>query len=210
MQTAAPKKQLFSIGRTIKPIAVAAFSRQLSSFLQAGIPVLESLEIVADQTSSSPMRTVITDISASIRRGTSFVEAVDGHPEVFPAYYRAMLGAAEYTGDLDQVLAQLSAYLERDIASRRQVKSALTYPIIVFVVAIVAMFVMSIFVLPKFTGLYESLGANLPLPTRMLMGFTNFMSSSWPILLAAIALVGVALGLLFRGPGARAGATWWP
>ncbi|MET0908980.1 MAG: type II secretion system F family protein [Ilumatobacteraceae bacterium] len=197
--TPKPKRQLISIGRTIKPIAVAAFSRQLSSFLQAGIPVLESLDIVAEETASTPMKAVISDISTSIRRGTSFVEAVDAHPEVFPAYYRAMLGAAEYTGDLDQVLAQLSAYLERDIASRRQVKSALTYPIIVFVVAVVAMFVMSIFVLPKFTGLYESLGADLPVPTRMLMGFTNFMTSSWPMLIAGIAIVVVGLGLVFRG-----------
>jgi type IV pilus assembly protein PilC len=194
-----PKRQWISIGRTVKPIAVAAFSRQLSSFLQAGIPVLESLEIVALQTSSKPMKTVVTDISTSIARGTSFVEAVDTHPEVFPAYYRAMLGAAEYTGDLDAVLAQLSAYLERDIASRRQVKSALTYPIIVFVVAVIAMFVMSIFVLPKFTGLYASLGASLPLPTRMLMGFTTFMSSSWPKLVAGMALVGVVLAAVFRG-----------
>jgi type IV pilus assembly protein PilC len=208
---AAPKprrerKPLFSIGNTVKPPVVMDFSRQLSSFLQAGIPVLEALEIVGEQTSSSAMRTVITKISASIHRGTSFVEAVDAHPEVFPAYYRAMLGAAEYTGDLDQVLAQLSAYLERDIASRRQVKSALTYPIIVFVVAVVAMFVMSIFVLPKFTGLYASLGADLPLPTRMLMGFTEFMQSSWPLLLGAIVLVvGLCVAVLGgdRGKGRR-------
>jgi type IV pilus assembly protein PilC len=200
------RKPLFSIGTTVKPPVVMDFSRQLSSFLQAGIPVLEALEIVGEQTSSSAMRKVITAIGASIHRGTSFVEAVDAHPEVFPAYYRAMLGAAEYTGDLDQVLAQLAGYLERDIGSRRQVKSALTYPIIVFVVAVVAMFVMSIFVLPKFTGLYATLGADLPLPTRMLMGFTEFMQSSWPLLLGSIAvLVGLCFALLGgdRGKGRR-------
>ena len=178
------------------------FSRQLASFLQAGIPVLEALEIVSDQTSSKPMRAVVDGIGASVRRGTSFVEAVDAHPAVFPAWYRAMLGAAEYTGDLDEVLMQLSTYLERDIGSRRQMKSAMTYPIIVLVVAIVAMFVMSIFVLPKFTGLYATLDADLPLPTRMLMSFTDFMQGSWPLLLVAMA---VAAGLGFAVLGGERG-----
>ena len=165
-----------------------AFSRQLSSFLEAGIPVLDALEIVAQQTGSPPMRIVINDIRSSIHRGTSFAAAVDAHPDVFPAFYRAMLTSAEYTGNLDSVLSQLSEYLERDIAAKRQVKSALTYPIVVLVVAFVAMIVMSVFVLPKFTGLYASLGAKLPLPTRMLIGFTNFMTSYWLLVLGAIAL----------------------
>jgi type IV pilus assembly protein PilC len=200
------RKPLFSIGKTVKPSMVMAFSRQMSSFLEAGIPLLDALDIVAQQTPSAPMRTVITDIRSSIQRGTSFSEAVDAHPLVFPAFYRAMLTSAEYTGDLDDVLAQLAAYLERDITSRRQVKSALTYPIMVLVVAIAAMIVMSLFVLPKFTGLYKSLGASLPLPTRMLMGFTNFMQSSWLYVLGAMALSVVAMFTVCggaRGKGRR-------
>jgi type IV pilus assembly protein PilC len=183
------KKQLFSIGRTVKPEIVMAFSRQLSSFLEAGIPVLDGLEIVATQTGSTPMRNVIIEIRDSIHRGMSFSDAVDAHPDVFPAFYRAMLASAEYTGNLDIVLSQLSAYLERDIAAKRQVKSALTYPTVVLVIAFAAMIVMSVFVLPKFTGLYRSLGATLPRPTRMLMGFTDFMSSYWLVVLGAVALV---------------------
>ena len=97
---------------------------------------------------------------------------------------------------------QLSEYLERDIAAKRQVKSALTYPIIVLVVAFVAMIVMSVFVLPKFTGLYSSLGADLPLPTRMLIGFTNFMTAYWLFVLGAMALVViVAVRRRRRRPG---------
>ncbi|MGZ4767424.1 MAG: type II secretion system F family protein, partial [Ilumatobacteraceae bacterium] len=193
------KKPLFSIGKTIKPPVIMAFSRQLSSFLEAGIPLLDALDITCQQTASPLMRTVITDIRSSIHRGTSFSEAVDAHPLVFPAFYRAMLTSAEYTGDLDGVLSQLAAYLERDITSRRQIKSALTYPIMVLVVAIAAMIVMSLFVLPKFTGLYKSLGASLPLPTRMLMGFTNFMQSSWLYVLGVIALIIVVLFAIVGG-----------
>ena len=193
------KKPLFSIGKTIKPAVVMAFSRQLSSFLEAGIPLLDALDIVAQQTASPLMRTVITDIRTSIQRGTSFSEAIDVHPLIFPAFYRAMLTSAEYTGSLDDVLSQLAAYLERDITAKRQVKSALTYPIMVLVVATAAMIVMSLFVLPKFTGLYKSLGATLPLPTRMLMGFTNFMQSSWLYVLGAMALSVVVLFAIVGG-----------
>jgi type IV pilus assembly protein PilC len=193
------RKPLFSIGKTIKPVVVMAFSRQMSSFLEAGIPLLDALDIVAQQTASAAMRVVIIDVRSSIQRGTSFSEAVDAHPLVFPAFYRAMLTSAEYTGDLDDVLAQLAAYLERDITSRRQVKSALTYPVMVVVVAIAAMIVMSLFVLPKFTGLYQSLGASLPLPTRMLMGFTNFMQSSWLYVLGVMALSVVVLFAVIGG-----------
>ncbi len=173
----ASKRVWFSIGTTIKPAAILAFSRQLSSFLEAGIPVLNALQIIEEETDSAPMGAVIGDIRAAILRGSSFVDAVAAHPQVFPTYYTAMLISAEYTGRLDTVLAQLATYLERDITARRQIKSALTYPIVVLFVAVAAMIVMSVFVLPKFSGLYRSLGARLPLPTRMLLGFTDFVSN---------------------------------
>jgi type IV pilus assembly protein PilC len=193
-----PKRQLFSIGHTINTPVVMAFSRQLSSFLEAGIPLLDSLAIVGQQTASPPMRAVVADIAASIHRGASFVDAVDAHPSVFPAYYRAMLAAAEYTGNLDAVLAQLAAYMERDVAARRQVKGALTYPVFVLVVAIAAVIVMSLFVLPKFVGLYRNLGASLPWPTRMLIAFTDFMRADWVFVILAIVL-------LFAGAAATIG-----
>ena len=198
VQPAKTKKPLFSIGKTIKSDVIMAFSRQLSSFLEAGIPVLGALGIVAEQTASPRMRIVINDVRSSIHRGTSFAAAVDAHPDVFPAFYRAMLTSAEYTGNLDSVLSQLSEYLERDIAAKRQVKSALTYPIVVLVVAFAAVIVMSVFVLPKFTGLYSSLGAKLPLPTRMLIGFTNFMTSYWLLVLGAIA-IGLVVAFVIIG-----------
>ncbi len=184
-----PRKPMFSIGKTVKPDAVMAFSRQLSSFLEAGISVLDALETVGLETASGPMRAVIAEIRVSILRGTSFVESIAAHPAVFPAYYRAMLVSAEYTGNLDAVLAQLAVYLERDIEARRQVKSAMTYPTVVFFVAIAAMIIMSVFVLPKFSALYRSLGAKLPVPTRMLLGFTDFMTKDWPKLIAGIGVV---------------------
>lgn len=183
----------FSFGASpVKPETVMAFSRQLASFLEAGISLLAALEIVGEETDSPAMRDVIADIKASIERGGSFAEAAAAHAKVFPAYYLAMLVSAEYTGKLDVVLNQLATYLERDIGARRQIKSALTYPVIVLLIACAAMVVMAVFVLPKFSGLYRNLGADLPLPTRILLGFTDFMTNGWPFIIGGIAVIGLA------------------
>lgn len=176
-----------------------AFSRQLSSFLEAGIPILSALEIVSEETASAPMRVVIDDIRESILRGASFSAAANAHSGVFPSYYLAMLVSAEYTGQLDEVLAQLANDMERDIAARRQVKSALTYPCLVLVIACVAMVVMSIFVLPKFSAMYENLGSDLPLPTRILLGFTDLVTAGWPFAAAAVVVLWVATRFFTRG-----------
>jgi type IV pilus assembly protein PilC len=185
--------------RSIKPSVVMAFSRQLSSFLEAGIPILSALEIVAEETASDSMREVIDEIRESILRGSSFSAAASTHSTVFPSYYLSMLVSAEYTGHLDDVLAQLASYMERDIGARRQVKSALTYPIMVLIIALVAMVVMSIFVLPKFGAMYESLGSDLPLPTRMLLGFTDVVTAGWPFILGGVAVIWGALHAFTRG-----------
>jgi len=182
-------KRDFHFGKPISSEVLMAFSRQLASFLEAGISVLEALEIVGDETASEPMRVVIGQIRESILRGVGFAASVKAHPKVFPAYYRSMVMSAEYTGRLDQVLSQLAGYLERDIAAKREVKSALTYPIVVLVIAGAAMVVMSVFILPKFTGLYRSLGAKLPVPTRMLLGITDFITNGWPIIIGTVAFI---------------------
>lgn len=188
--------------RSISPTVVMAFSRQLSSFLEAGIPILSALEIVSEETASEPMRVVVDDIRESILRGESFSGAASVHDTVFPSYYLSMLISAEYTGHLDEVLEQLANYMERDIGARRQVRSALTYPGFVFVIAVIAMVVMSIFVLPKFGAMYASLGSDLPVPTRMLLGFTDFVIAGWPFMLGGVV---VSWGVLFAVAGGAHG-----
>ena len=183
--------------RKVKPEIIMEFSRQLSSFIEAGIPLIDALEIVGLQADSDVMRDVIGEIRSAILRGASFVAAVAEHPDVFPAYYRAMVRSSGYTGNLDQVLTQLASYLERDITARRQVKSALTYPIIVLIVATAAIIAMALFVLPKFSTLYKNLGARLPLPTRILLGMTDFFTEYWPFLLLLVVAVSTAVYLLY-------------
>jgi type IV pilus assembly protein PilC len=176
-------------GRSVEPEIVMGFSRQMASFVEAGISVLEALEIVGEEVGDPAMRKVVERMHATIQRGGSFSEAVGEHTSVFPPYYRAMVRSAEFTGRLDEVLDQLAVYIDRDLTARRQVKSALTYPTVVLVVTMVAMGVMSVFVLPKFAGMYSSLGAELPLPTRLLLGWTDFFTGNLPFIALGVLLV---------------------
>src|SRR6478736_594949 len=135
-------KREFYVGRAVKPEEVMNFSRQLSSFLRAGVPILDSLGVVAEENASKKMQEVLGDIQRRLRTGSSFGDAISAQTKVFPGYYIAVVRAAELTGQLDDALDQLADYLERDAATRRELKSALTYPVIVFFLAIVAMIIM--------------------------------------------------------------------
>lgn len=146
-------KREYHLGRPVKPEDLMNFSRQAASFLLAGIPILDALAIVAEETSSDALAEVLQDIRQRVRAGSSFGDAVAAHERVFPGYYIAMVRAAELTGNLDTVFEQLSGYLERDLEAKRQVKSALTYPAIVMGLAVVAMIIMATFILPKFKDL---------------------------------------------------------
>lgn len=188
----------FHVGRVISLETIMTFSQQMSSFIEAGIPIVEALDIAKEETSSEPMKKVIDDIRDSIERGSSFTDAVAAQGAVFPAFYRAMLRSADYTGNLDLVLSQAAGYLERDIRARSQVKSALTYPLVVVLVAFVAIIAMSVFVLPRFATLYRNVGAKLPIPTRMLLGITDFFTGFWWLIVlcifAAVGLTYLVLG----------------
>jgi type IV pilus assembly protein PilC len=189
----------FFVGRAVKLEEIMNFSRQAASFLRAGVPILDSLAVVGEENASKKMQEVLADVQRRLRAGSSFGDAIAQHPKVFPGYYVAVVRAAELTGRLDDALDQLSEYLEREVVARKQIKSALTYPIIVFFLAIAAVLIMSIYVLPKFKTFYSSLGAHLPLPTRMLLGFTDFMSQWWWLVLLVVGMLIVLAFALIGG-----------
>jgi type IV pilus assembly protein PilC len=192
-------KAEFYVGRAVKGEELMNFSRQAASFMRAGIPILDSLAIVGEENASKKMQEVISAVQLRLRAGSSFGDAIALHPKVFPGYYVAIVRAAELTGRLDDAFDQLADYLEREVAAKKQLKSSLMYPMIVLSLAIVAVIVLSVFVLPKFKTFYSSLGAHLPLPTRMLVGFTNFMTNWWWVIALGIGFVVLVLGVLFAG-----------
>ncbi len=194
----------YSFGRAVGLDVVLGFTQQLASFIEAGIPMVEALELTLDESDNATMKAAITAIRDAVERGSSFADAVASHDNIFPAFYRAMLRSADFTGNLHEVLSQAAAYLERDISARKQVKSALTYPIVVICVGIVAVIAMALFVLPRFASLYKSVGAHLPLPTRMLLGFTDFFTKYWSLVLLGLVVVAGGLALLFGGKRRKA------
>jgi type IV pilus assembly protein PilC len=183
--------------KRIKRDDLMNLSRQLATFLRAGIPILDAIGVLGEESEKAAVRRVMSEIGSDLRAGSTFSEAVDRFPEDFPAFYRGILRSAELTGDLDTVLDQLSLYLERDLEARRKVKSALVYPSIVAVMSAGTVVVLAVFVLPKFKDFFAGLNAELPLPTRLLLALTAFLGNWWWLVVSGgIAVVaGYLLGI---------------
>src|SRR5579859_4125521 len=171
------------------------FSRQMAVFLRAGIPVLEALEVIREETTNKPFAAALGDMIESLRGGSTFIGAATAHPEAFPPSYLGALGAAELTGNLDTVLDELAVYIDRDIEARRTIQSALIYPGVVFLMSIVTVIVLATFVLPRFEKFFAQLHAKLPLPTRLLLSVTHLGSKYW-FVFAALDVGVVALVVL--------------
>lgn len=180
------------------------FSRQLSAFLRASVPILDAIETIQEEMTNKLFKAALADIAENVKAGATFSGAAKAHPEAFPPVYLGMLESAELTGNLDSVLDQLSEYLERELEAKRKVTSALLYPGIVAGMSVATVAIMAIFVLPRFKDFFDSLDATLPLPTRMLLATTGFMSTFWflvPLLVLAMAVLVV---LSFRTQKGRA------
>ncbi|MCB0977562.1 MAG: type II secretion system F family protein [Acidimicrobiales bacterium] len=168
------------------------FSRQIAAFVRTGIPIIDAVRVVEEGTANKRFKGILAEVREQLEAGVPFSETLAPHASVFPPYYLGILRSAELTGQLDTVLDQLSIYIERDMEARAKVKSALTYPMAIMVMSIVTMLVMVLFVLPRFVTFFDDLGAELPLPTRMLLGFSGFMSSwGWLLGLVFLAFVGL-------------------
>lgn len=182
----------------VKRQEIMHFSRQIGAFVRAGIPIVDAIQTVREGSDNERFRSVLQDIAEQIQTGIPFSEALARHADVFPNYYIGILRSAEITGQLDVVLDQLSAYLERDLESRQKLKSALTYPMIVLVMSIVTVVILVAFVLPKFTGFFKEFDAKLPLPTQMLLDFSDFTQQWWWLILGTIVATVVGLKLFVK------------
>ena len=181
----------------VKPVDLANFSRQMAAFITAGLPLVEALAIIGEETTSKTLRKVVGEVADSLRFGESFAEAMAAHTDAFPAFYMAVLRSAEATGELDVVMRQLARYIERDMEAKRKIRAALAYPSLVMVMAFVTVGVMTVFVLPRFKVFFESFHAKLPLATRMLISATDWLTNHWVMLatIFVLLIVGIVAGL---------------
>lgn len=202
-----PKKSILQLEITRKKVPrkdIMHFSRQLGVFVKAGIPIMEALEVIGEETTDKLLKAAIDDMIERLQAGDTFASAAEAHPEAFPDYYLGILGSAELTGTLDVVLDQLADYIERDIDARGKITGALIYPAVVFVMAIITVVILATFVLPRFKTFFDSFNAKLPLPTRMMLGVANFISNWWFVILGLMLIIIAAFIILRRNEGGRA------
>jgi type IV pilus assembly protein PilC len=200
LPASAAKKSIWQFELTRKRVPrkdLMHFSRQLAVFIKAGIPILDALETIEEEVGNKTFKDVLVAIIADLRAGTTFAGAASAHPDAFPPYYLGILQSAELTGQLDVVLLQLSDYIERDVSARGKITSALTYPMVIMCMSVVVVVILVAFVLPRFETFFKGLHAQLPLPTRMLLNLSRFLTDWWFLFigLGAVVLLTVLLAL---------------
>ncbi|MEJ5915754.1 type II secretion system F family protein [Pseudokineococcus sp. 1T1Z-3] len=174
---------------TMKDLAV--MSRQFATMVGAGLSLIRALAILAEQSPSKGLQKALTDVRGRVETGASLSDGLAAHPRVFPALMVNMVRAGEVGGFLDTVLLQIAESFEAETKLRAKIKSAMTYPVVVFVMAILAVVGMLLFIVPIFTGMFAELGAELPAPTRVLVGLSAVLRTTAPglLVLAVVAAV---------------------
>ncbi|MEO0227783.1 MAG: type II secretion system F family protein [candidate division WOR-3 bacterium] len=183
------KKGFSLFGMRVSKRALAVFTRQFSTMLNAGLPLLNCLEILGKQTESAGLKRVLADVRADVEGGLSLADALRRQPKVFDNLFVNMVESGETGGALDTILQRLATYLEKSVALQRKIRGAMIYPAIITVVAIGAIAVLLIFVIPIFAKMFEGVGRELPAMTQLVVKMSNFMKvAALPILIGLIAL----------------------
>ena len=173
------KKRRTSGGRSIKQKDIAVFTRQLSTMMRAGVPLIQSFDIVARGSPNPRLTKLLTDIRSDVETGSSLSSAFRKHPLHFDALYCNLVEAGEAGGILEALLDRLAVYQEKTMAIKNKIKSALIYPVAVLVTAFVVVTVIMIFVIPAFKDVFTSFGADLPAPTLIVIAMSEFFVSYW-------------------------------
>ncbi|GBL47293.1 type IV fimbrial assembly protein PilC [Sulfuriferula multivorans] len=184
--TKVKKRSGFGRGKKITEKDVALFTRQLATMMKSGVPLLQSFDIVSRGHANPSVQKLLIDIKSNIETGSSMSQAFAKHPLYFDQLYINLVNAGEQAGILDSVLDRLATYKEKIIAIKGKIKSALFYPSAVLVVAFIITAVIMLFVVPAFKELFSSFGADLPAPTLVLMGISDFFVAYWWLIFSVI------------------------
>jgi type IV pilus assembly protein PilC len=192
------KRQTLRGGRGISQKDITFFTRQLATMLKAGVPMLQAFDIVARGHSNARFARLMMQIKSKIEQGSSLSQAFREHPQHFDDLYCNLVHAGETSGTIDAILDRLALYLEKIIAIKSKIKSALFYPISVLVVAIVVVWVIMVWVIPAFKQVFTSFGADLPAPTLMVIAISDFVVAWWWLVFLAVAGTITGALLLYR------------
>ena len=187
-------KDLFENVEMFKPKVtgkdVVVFTRQLSTMIDAGLPLVQGLEILGNQQENPTFKKIILQVRSDVETGTTFADALKKHPKVFDTLFCNMIEAGEIGGILDTILSRLSIFMEKSMVLKKRVKGAMTYPIICLCISIVILGIILIFVVPVFDKMFADFGSALPVPTQIVVNMSNFVKNNF---LYGIAFVAFAI-----------------
>ncbi|HEY0143624.1 MAG TPA: type II secretion system F family protein [Thermoanaerobaculia bacterium] len=173
-------------GGKVPPQSIAIFTRQFSVMIDAGLPLVQCLEILGSQQDNKVFKRTLIQIRQDVESGSNLADAMRKHPKVFNDLYTNMVAAGEAGGILDTILQRLATYIEKAVKLNSQVKSAMIYPVAVISIAVIVVMVILWKVIPVFASLFEGLGAELPMPTKVVIALSNFIASFWWMITLAI------------------------
>lgn len=184
------KVSKFRIGGGVNDKDIVIFTRQFATMIDAGLPLVQALEILSSQVENKTLARTLTQVKTDVESGATYADALKKHPRIFSELYINMVAAGEAGGILDTILNRLAAYIEKAMKLKKKVKGAMVYPLAVSTFAVMVIAIIMIFVVPTFSKMFATLGGTLPLPTRLVINFSDFVAGIGGIMLFG-AIVGV-------------------
>lgn len=177
---------IFGAGKKIKPLDIAFFSRQMATMMKAGVPLLQSFDIISEGSENPNMRKLVNDLKQEVAAGHSFATALRGQPKHFDDLFCNLVDAGEQAGALESLLDRVATYKEKTEQLKAKIKKAMTYPIAVVIVAFIVTGILLIKVVPQFQAIFTSFGADLPAFTKMVVALSQFVQDTWYLIIAGI------------------------
>ncbi len=190
-------------GKGVNIDDLVVFSRQLATMVDAGLPIVQALDILSEQIEKKHFKTIVSQVKKDVESGSSLSEAMAKHPRVFSELFVNMVGAGEASGMLDEILDRLASYLEATSKLIKKVRSALVYPVVIMVMAIVITLFLLIKVVPTFEGIFEGFGGALPLPTLILLKVSDTLRRFFPIVFGIVTVIGFIFFRYIKTPVGR-------
>jgi len=192
-----------TIGTGVKAVEISRFTRQFAVMIEAGLPLVQCLDILAAQTTNKVLAKVIANVRDTVSSGSTLADALAKEKKVFDQLYVSMIEAGEVGGALDVILKRLADYREKADAIKRKIKGALTYPAIMLVMLVLISFIMLTFIIPIFAGMFEGLGAELPKPTQIVINLSNWLKGNLHLIIGGAILIVIIYKLMRKNSKTR-------
>ncbi len=187
-----------SLGGGVTDKDIVVFTRQFATMIDAGLPLVQCLEILSAQTENKALAKAIGDVRGDVESGSTYADALRKHPKVFDELYINMVAAGEAGGILDTILNRLAKHIEKAMKLKKQIKSAMVYPSVVILVAVVIVAILMVWVIPVFSKMFADFGGELPGPTKLVVGTSNFMRSNFLLMIGAIIVLFFGFRYFYR------------